>query len=150
MTITYRDLKTYKYQIVADYIIDIHEETGIDIGTDEAVIQGDGYTYITLSAPGKLKVFAGYSWDGPSGPTFDTKNFMRGSLVHDALYQLIRRGICSKDKRKIFDEVLYVICRNDGMSSIRARIDWFGLRLFGGSAVTAKKYEKQEVFYSAP
>jgi hypothetical protein len=34
----------------------------------------------------------GYAWNGPSGPTLDTRNFMRGSLVHDALYQLMREG----------------------------------------------------------
>ena len=31
-----------------------------------------------------------YAWDGPSGPTIDTSNSMRASLVHDVLYQAMR------------------------------------------------------------
>ena len=63
----------------------------------------------------------GYAWDGPSGPTIDTRNFMRGSLVHDALYQLMREEHLDKETyRKPADQLLRDMCREDGMWSIRA------------------------------
>jgi len=37
-----------------------------------------------------LFISAGYSSDGPSGPTIDTKSFMLGAFVHDALYEMLR------------------------------------------------------------
>ncbi len=41
---------------------------------------------ITLLREGLLFISAGYSSDGPSAPTIDTKSFMLGAFVHDALY----------------------------------------------------------------
>ena len=51
-----------------------------------------------LNTKGHLIIKRSYAWDGPSGPTIDTKNFMRGSLVHDALYQLMRHEHLSSDE----------------------------------------------------
>lgn len=48
--------------------------------------------YASLTKSGTLHIYADYEWDGPSGPAIDTNSFMRGSLVHDLLYQLIREG----------------------------------------------------------
>jgi len=48
------------------------------------------HPYLKLDGDGQFEFSKGYAWDGPSGSTVDTLNFMRGSLVHDALYQLIR------------------------------------------------------------
>ena len=76
--------------------------------------------YISLDEHGLLVIKKGYCWDGPSGPTFDTKNFMRGSLIHDACYQLMREGRLSYSCRESADKELRRICRDDGMSRIRA------------------------------
>ena len=50
--------------------------------------------------------------DGPSGPAIDTKNFMRASLVHDALYQLMRLGTLDKSRRQYADRLLQTIRRS--------------------------------------
>ena len=68
----------YKYQLVEEYQVRVSLIPENDIKTD----------FIELSTEGMLIIKKGYAWDGPSGPTIDTPNFMRGSLVHDALYQL--------------------------------------------------------------
>jgi hypothetical protein len=73
----------------------------------------------------------GYAWDGPSGPTWDTKNFLTPSLVHDALYQLIRIGQLSSGFRKIADKILYQMCRDRGMSWWRSRYVYKAVRAFG-------------------
>ncbi len=95
----------------------------------------DGNPYVWLDHAGQLRISAGYAWDGPSGPTFDTRNFMRGSLVHDALYQLMRERLLDHRKdRKHADKLLRIIVRKDGMSWIRAWWVYRAVRLFGGSA----------------
>lgn len=76
--------------------------------------------FISLDTSGVLTIQAGYAWDGPSGPTVDTDNFMRGSLVHDALYQIIREGRLPIEARYAADCELRNICIEDGMSKIRA------------------------------
>lgn len=88
-------------------------------------------SYAALSATGYLAVHRGYAWDGPSGPTFDTPNFMRGSLVHDVLYQLIRDGLLPASFRRQADDELRRICIEDGMSRFRAWYVWRAVRWFG-------------------
>jgi hypothetical protein len=99
----------FKYQLNETYVI----KTGI-LGYDISS------RYLRLVADGWLTIYSGYCWDGPSGPTIDTKNFMRGSLVHDALYQLIREGKLHECCRDIADDLLKTVCLQDGMSRIRA------------------------------
>ena len=99
-------------------------------------------SYIRLASDRMLTIGRGYAWDEPSGPTFDTKTFLRGSLVHDALYQLIRMGMPEKEWRQCADELLRTICREDGMSSIRAWWVYRAVRIFGASAANPKNAKK--------
>jgi hypothetical protein len=70
---------------------------------------------------------------------------MRGSLVHDALYQLMREGLLDPEQwREPADSLLRAICREDGMSAIRAWWVYKGVRLGGSSA--AKKQENELLF----
>lgn len=77
---------------------------------------------------------SGYAWDGPSGPTLDTKNFMRGSLVHDALSRLMRAGHIPESHREHADRLLQKICIEDGMSALRAWLIYKGVRFSGQSS----------------
>jgi len=86
---------------------------------------------------GTLYIHNRYAWDGPSGPTIDTDNFLRGSLVHDALYQMMREGAIPESCRKDSDIILYWICREDGMSWIRATWVYWGVNLFGAKNARA-------------
>jgi hypothetical protein len=121
--ITYRS--GYKYQLAEDYRVRVSVVPVQDIDTE----------FIKLDTRGMLSIKRGYAWDGPSGPTFDTKNFMRGSLVHDALYQLMRNRDLSKVRwREEADLELKRLCLEDGMSGIRAAWVHRGVRLGGGPA----------------
>ena len=98
---------------------------------------GNQYTY--LEPDGKLVIKMGYAWDGPSGPTIDTQDFMRGSLIHDAFYQLLREGkfytkINHDIVRKHADHLLYQACREDGMSWFRAKYVYWSVRMLAGKA----------------
>lgn len=114
----------YKYQLQRAYVIETDVYPAHDIAT----------TYLYLDIDGTLEIRDGYAWDGPSGPTLDTRDFMRGSLVHDALYQLLREGHLPAWQRARADHLLRVICREDGMPVIRAWLVWLAVRLFGASS----------------
>lgn len=117
--------KGYKYQLKKDY------ECKIDI----LPIEDIKTEYVKLSVDGILWIKNGYAWDGPSGPAIDTKTFMRGSLVHDALYQLIRLWfLTEKDKIKV-DKELKKICLEDGMNRFRANYVYFFVKTFGKYAI---------------
>jgi hypothetical protein len=120
----------YKYQLEEDYAIQLPKE----LWPDSLLDIYD--TYFILGIDGTLTIKAGYAWDGPSGPTFDTKNFMRGSLVHDVLYQAMKTGYLPATCRKAADELLRQICLEDGMSSVRAWWVYQGVRFGGGNYVT--------------
>lgn len=112
----------YKYQLAEDYTI----TTGV-IPADR--VEDD---YLILEKDGMLTIRAGYAWDGPSGPAIDSRDFMRGSLVHDALYQLIGDGKLPAITRVYADDLLRRLCREDGMSAVRAWYVYQAVRMFGG------------------
>ncbi|MDD4060552.1 MAG: hypothetical protein PHW08_07635 [Kiritimatiellae bacterium] len=112
----------YKYQLKVDYSVSISIHPPKPIQTE----------YVSLDSSGQLTMKNGYAWDGPSGPTIDTPSFMRGSLVHDALYQLMRENCIDHDTcRDVADRTLQAICIEDGMWRIRAWWVYQGVRLFG-------------------
>jgi hypothetical protein len=53
-----------------------------------------------------LYIKNGYAWDGPSGPTLDTKDSMRASLYHDVLWQAIAEKLISERFRQESDKLL--------------------------------------------
>lgn len=122
--IKYKKRRRYKYNLHQDY----------EYKADIEIAEPSDLGFIKISKEGMLFIKSRYAWDGPSGPTFDTKNFMRGSLVHDALYQLIREKKINQDQRKRADEILREICLEDGMSKIRAWWVFWGVYLFGNAA----------------
>jgi hypothetical protein len=113
----------YKFQLEEDY----EHQTGIT----PAAPGGNRFVHITLD--GLLIIRSGYAWDGASGPAIDTPTFIRGSLVHDALYQLMRLGVVQKAGGRLqADKLLREIVLEDGMWSVRAWWVYHAVRVFGG------------------
>ena len=112
----------YKYQLKQDYVLSVPLKSALRFDSDFLVLETDG----------RLLIKQGYAWDGPSGPTIDTLSFMRGSLVHDALYQLMREQCLDHiQDRAAADQLLHDICIADGMWPLRAwwvlkGVAWFG------------------------
>ncbi|TGK36046.1 hypothetical protein EHQ12_05745 [Leptospira gomenensis] len=143
--ILYKNIKNYKYQLLKTYTF----PTGIATETNLNIGNPDIKSFVEISRDGRLRIEAGYAWDGPSGPTNDTKNFIRGSLVHDALYQLMReKKLDFKSYRKQADLVLKKICLEDGMSSFRASYVYNFVRWFGESS--AKPSDERAEWRTAP
>ena len=59
-------------------------------------------------------------------PAIDTKTFMRASLVHDALCQLMRAELLPQSVREDADKVMRKICLEDGMARFRA---WYAYKV---------------------
>jgi hypothetical protein len=126
----------FKYQLFAPYEIQTYIYPAENIAVP----------FVVMEETGKLWIQAGYCWDGPSGPTYDSKNFMRGSLVHDVLYQLIRMEKLKHSDRKAADQLLRDICREDGMTSFRS---WYVYRAVRRAGFLAA-YGKPKEVISAP
>jgi hypothetical protein len=112
--------KGYKYQLQEAYSLQLDFAPAEDITTD----------YFQFLKNGTLTVMKKYAWDGPSGPTWDTLDSMRGSLVHDVGYQMIREGYLLESHRPLFDLILHQICVEDGMSLFRAKYWYLGVKHF--------------------
>lgn len=128
--------KGFKYQCYEDYtvFVDIYPKQHIE--TDFLILTVDGY----------LTIKKGYASDGPSGPTFDTEDSIRGAFVHDALYQLMRLGLLPQSCRKQADRMLRILCEEDGMNPLRAELWEEGVNHF--AAYAAKYGTEREVLTS--
>ena len=119
----------YKYQLAEDYQVKVSIIPEKDVPADDAT-----KAFLELRKDGTLIMKTGYAWDGPSGPTIDTPSFMRGSLVHDALYQLLRSEDIGQEWRDEADEELRRIWREDGMSRICSNWVHWAVKKFGKMA----------------
>ena len=122
--IYYKKRRKFKYNLHSD--VEYPTKLKIDSPKDLGLL--------AIDELGNLSIKKGYSWDGPSGPTIDTKNFMRGSLIHDALYQLMRERVLPQDVRNEADQILRKICRQDGMSKLRAWSVYQAVKIGGAGA----------------
>lgn len=121
MKLLYRSVKKYKYQVHRmDYLHEIPELKNYSHKCD----------FIQL-VMGVLTIRIGYAWDGPSGLTWDTESSIRGSAVHDALYQLMRLEALPLTRRWFIDNLLRDICIEDGMYKWRASMWRYFVGKFG-------------------
>ena len=140
----YKD--NWKYKLTNCHVHTMHvrglsdEFVDKDCQCTEPVDKGNcGKPMLTL-IPGskckraKIKFAKEYAWDGPSGPTADTENSMRASLVHDGLYQAMRERKLRLTARGIADKEFRRILKDDGMSFLRRWIWWLGVRCFAKGA----------------
>ena len=117
----------YKYQLAADY------ETQLTFAPPNAIHT----KFVNFYENGKLIVYEGYAWDGPSGPTADLPYFMRGSLVHDALYGLMQADLLNRvNYRNLADLTLVRLCEEDKMPPAQVYLTYQGVKLFGDPYAT--------------
>ncbi len=122
----------YKYQLANEYQLVTRVIPPKDVKT----------SFIDLDISGALTIKSKYAWDGASGPVTDSSRNMRASLVHDALYQLMRDGDLIKDThRKPADKLFRELCKEDGVSRFKAYLWYRALRMWGDPSASpqAKK-----------
>jgi hypothetical protein len=120
----YQKRRFWKYRLYKDESY----ETGIKI--DTPIIT----KFFEMTVDGRITGKKGYTWDGASGPTFDTKNTFTASLFHDIIYQMIREGYLDMKWRKRGDEILYEILRSRKMTKIRAKTWYRAVRKLAGKS----------------
>ena len=119
----------YKYQLhkTYDHPLEGHWQ---DVDSHEFIAIQNNTLYISK----------GYAWDGASGAV-DSPDIMRASLVHDAMYQLMREGLLDEKYKGYADKLLRDICIEDGMSIIRANYIYEAVHLFGAQYAKRKDPE---------
>jgi hypothetical protein len=117
--IKYRKRRKWKYTLEGMYSIFIGKEFPDIV-----------FRFIEIK-DGTLYIADDYAWDGPSGPTFDSKKTLRPSLIHDAIYQLMREGIISVEFKEPIDKLFFKELRNNKVWFIRARL-WYRAVVVGG------------------
>lgn len=125
--IKYRKRRKYKYILYEDYSYD----------TMIKVSKFYQSQFLDIDTVGHLLIKAGYSWDGATGFP-DLITIMRGSLVHDALYQLMREGVLLPSDRDAADRIIEKICIDAGMSKWLAGKVYKAVMSFGENAANSK------------
>jgi hypothetical protein len=128
----------YRFQLINDYRVRVDVFPDHDIETE----------MIMMDRSGVLTIRHGFAWDGPSDPflwlpmprrvrRWLLRKFMRGSLVHDALAQLMRDAWLERDRWfKPINRELQKICIEDGMWRLRALCVFLGVQYLGGKRWT--------------
>ena len=130
MSFQYRSLRGMKYELTAEAREPLPGPVARWCGRHE---KGDG-AVLPYCLGQFLVVPSGYRWDGASGPTIDTPGTMYPSLIHDACYNLIQRGLLDPRARPAVDRWFRLLLRREGVGIIRRWSWWAMLRCFGGVA----------------
>lgn len=111
-TIQYR--KGYKYSLWEEYQVQT-DIFGYDVNERLFSLFPNGY----------LTIREDYPWDGPSGPTIDSSDSMRASLVHDVFAEMQRLALLPHDPCFHLANVeFHKILLEDGMNPVRAKL-WY-------------------------
>jgi hypothetical protein len=130
----YQDITKYKYRLAEDEVINLPFSYRFPI-------KNEMITFID----GTLTIKAGYLWDGASGPTIDSKASMLAGLGHDALYELMRRGLLPQGFKEQIDEWFKDTLIENGMWGARAAIWYAGVDRHGGSSSEVQPSTKPDV-----
>ena len=127
-----------KYQLAEDEVIILPHYHYGNISTDLIIIRPRVFGIAEM----RIKKY--FCWDGPSGPAVDTENFMLPSVVHDALYWLIRWELLPLSYRAVADDLMYDLCLRNGMFKIRAKYCCWAVKRFAKKAASP---ENKRIIY---
>ncbi len=139
----YREIGKYKYQLAERLI---HK-----VGLPDAIGLSGDFVRIENS---ELILRKYYAWDGSTVPMKkwlkivgwkSDKFCKKASVIHDALYQLMRAGLLDKDYKDIADQLYRGLCVKGGMSKWQANLRYWALNKFGSLKYKAMTPEIFEV-----
>jgi hypothetical protein len=136
--------KIYYYDRGAFYVLSRPSACFVGIYPDKEIVT----PFINLSVAGVMALSQFYSWDGPSGPTFDTPSTMRPSLYHDGTFQLFRLKLLDLKWFSKANDNLREMAIEDGMWKWRANL-WHSHIVQKGMRAAATNW-KEEKEKSAP
>lgn len=134
------DLNPFRKRVDREAFCNWDEEREVYRITRDVTIHLPGYQFRTLQQDGWathndcITVFAGYEWDGPSGPAINGETNVVGSLVHDIICTQVCISYLSSPtfgyplegyfkRHRLYRE----INRSQGEGLVRAWYQWGGL-----------------------
>ena len=123
----------YRYQLADDLVV----QTRI---FPAAAIH---HPFFTLSMTGLLVIKRGYAWDGISfflSP--QTKTSVKGTCVHDCLYQMLRLGLLDQEWKPWADEEMKRVFIASGMHKWRATYMYKAVLKHGKPAADPKNVRR--------
>jgi hypothetical protein len=118
----------YRYITQCAYVADLPATFNKDINSRFAAISAQ-----------QLIIMSMYAWDGASFILFQwcgtPARWLVPSLIHDALYQLVREGLIGREHREAIDRVFYAMLRERGVSWLVATGAYYAVRIGGNFAV---------------
>lgn len=129
----------YRRGLTAGALHTLLEDLVIDLPYDFRSCRNchDGFPHVRLilgTGTYVLRVPRGFRWNGASGPTWDTDGIRRASLVHDALYGILKRDGYDSRHRQLADRIFYHHLRQMGVNPARRWYYYAAVRLFGRKA----------------
>ena len=88
-----------------------------------------------------MYILEGYAWDGASGAV-DTKSIIRGTLVHDAFHEAMRKGLIPQTFRAPSDLLFRQMCIEDKMMKWRAAWVYKAVRKLAAGAANPRNRKK--------
>ena len=131
----YYEMKSFRFQVA--------EDTELEL-VNAMELPDVEFEWFTKSG-NTIKIKKGYAWDGASGPTIDTKDTIRASLIHDCYYQAMRLGLVHKQFRKVADKELRDQMIKAGCWKIRAKLWYLAVRLFAASSAKEGNLQGKEI-----
>jgi hypothetical protein len=113
-------MKGFKYQAADSWHTSVKIFPGAAVSMD----------FATLSTDGLLILKKGFASDGPSGPTIDTPDTIKGSFVHDALCRMMAYGLLDPKWKGPADNEALDHWLRSGMDPVRAKLWRETLRQF--------------------
>lgn len=118
-----RPIEGYKYEVAKDWL----RVTFIK-GYEKQLVGRDGTIFASLDNEGVLHIRRGYLSDGTSFALLNTKNSLRGAILHDTLCQFVREGMLPESLGEQIDAEARSVWF-ETMSATRAHAQYRGLRI---------------------
>jgi len=115
----------FKYQTTKEWSIQT-KTLGYGVAIEAS---SGGAPWVSLTPRGVLTIREGFCWDGPSGPTVDTPEFIAASLPHDGGFDLMRNELIPRSTKSQWDALLRDYGRQLGMGWFRTLYVWIGVKI---------------------
>ena len=98
--------------------------------------------YGSLDEKGNVEIYRKFPWDGCSGPTVATKTTIRGGLLHDFLYRLMKHGLLARMWKEQADKEFWIRLKEDRCNKLRAWCFYKAVLIFGESSTFRENRKK--------
>ena len=128
MTVT-RLSSNHKYRLIDDVCFD---------AKIEGLSASNGY--VTIEPNGMLYISKAFTFDGNStGIDIDNEKNLFPSLIHDALYSLLRNGFLDESYKEVADDIYLKLLEKNGVSKAFVNASRLVLGRFGKFSIKKKE-----------